>query len=481
MRSLRARLTVYLLLGMGALLLVAGVVLSLLIDRTLERQFDQALLAKARALITLTKEEQGEVELDFADEFMPEFQAKDRPEYFQLWLPEGTVLERSRSLGTQDLPRWRELEPTPRLRDASLPDGRWGRLVQVDFVPQVEDDEEAEVAFDPQTSPQDKVVTLVVARERAELDSLLRSLHLTLGTLSALLMLAIVALVRSSLRLGLRPLAEVTRQVGTLGASHLDSRVAISGVPTEIVPVMEQLNALLHRLEEAFTRERQLSSDVAHELRTPIAELRSLAEVGPKVADDPEAIEAFFKDVADIGVQMEQVVVHLLKLARYEGGIEEVQKHQLSLLEVVDTCWARLEPRAAARNIVLVRDLGTTRIYADRQKLELVVGNLLSNAISYGVPGGPVFSSGRQNGERTSLTISNPTVHLKPEDIPHLFDRFWRKDASRTGGEHAGLGLSLTKAICGLLGLEVTASIDRDRTFHITITGSTDPPLPQEG
>ena len=103
MRSIYSRLTAYLLVGTTLLLFVAGVFFDFAIRAQLEREFDHALLAKAQTLVTLTTQEGGEIELDFADEFMPEFEARENPEYFQLWLADGTLIERSRSLGSHDL------------------------------------------------------------------------------------------------------------------------------------------------------------------------------------------------------------------------------------------------------------------------------------------------------------------------------------------------------------------------------------------
>src|SRR5688572_22532591 len=123
MKSIRRRLIVPLLLGSSLLILAAGLLLSGWISRRLLAEMDHALLAKARALVTLTGQEAGEVEIDFADEHMPEFSAVTaggEPEYFELWLADGTVLERSESLGSHDLPRFPRLAKEPRFRDVSL-------------------------------------------------------------------------------------------------------------------------------------------------------------------------------------------------------------------------------------------------------------------------------------------------------------------------------------------------------------------------
>jgi len=153
---------------------------------------------------------------------------------------------------------------------------------------------------------------LVVARDREDLDALIRLLNVSFSVVAAVLMAAIAVLVGALLRFGLRPLDEVSRQVETLDAESLDVRIRVPSPPAEIVPVIARLNALLQRLEEAFERERRLSSDVAHELRTPIAELRSIGEVAARWPGNRESVARFFADVREIALQMERIVVHLL-------------------------------------------------------------------------------------------------------------------------------------------------------------------------
>jgi signal transduction histidine kinase len=125
-----------------------------------------------------------------------------------------------------------------------------------------------------------------MARSRRELDLLIRSLYTVSFAVAALLASALGLLVHFSIRHGLRPLDEIGHQVETLGAERLDLRIRPRSPTLELTPVVERLNALLARLQVAFERERRFSSDIAHELRTPLAELRSLAGVGARWPED---------------------------------------------------------------------------------------------------------------------------------------------------------------------------------------------------
>ncbi len=465
MNSIRRRLIGPLLLGSSLLILAAGLLLSSWISRRLLAELDHALLAKARALATLTGQEAGEVEIDFADEHMPEFSAPVEPEYFELWLADGTVLERSESLGSRDLPRFPRLAKEPRFRDVRLPDGRPGRLVEIDFVPQFEEDESpwAEKLLDPTAplpAPHLQAAMLVTARSRRELNTLIRSIYGVSIGVAALLASALGLLVHVSVRRGLQPLDEIGRQVEMLDAERLDQRIRMEPGTLELAPVLERLNALLARLQVSFERERRFSSDIAHELRTPIAELRSLAQVGARWPEDRENVRSYFQDVDAIARQMEGTVVNLLSLARCDSGLERLETAEVELRGLVEETWSRFAPEAERKGLVFALAEGPpVTVVSDRGKLSLILWNLFSNAVAYSPPGSTVSCSVDESG----IAVGNPAPLLEPEDLPHLFERFWRKDAARTGSLHAGLGLPLARAFAELLGWEISVELEGGR------------------
>lgn len=474
MRSIRRHLVVSLLVGSGLLVLAVGLAASAAVARRLRHEFDDSLLTKARALITLTEQRRGEVEINFADEFMPEFEAPRQPEYFQLWLAGGTVIERSHSLDDGDLPRSGDLTATPRYQDLRLPDGRPGRMVEIAFVPQSEDDEEIEIeaALDPAAPPgQLRSAVLSVARGRERLDELIRSFYLAAIATSALLLAGIASLVHFAVRRGLAPLDEIGNQVQALNADRLDSRVVMHPPVRELLPVVEQLNALLLRLKDAFERERRFSSDVAHELRTPVAELRSLADVGARWPEDRETTKAFFEDARAIAQQMEHTVATLLSLARCEGGIEQIQRTEIQLPDLLAETWATVAKEAESRALRFEIDAPAALIVSDPEKLRLVLINLFSNTVTYSPPGSAVLCTARAENGTLEITVANPAPQLTSADLPFLFERFWRKDPARSNGRHAGLGLPLARSFAALLGFELTAHLSPDRQLALRLMG----------
>ena len=461
--------------GTGLILISATVVLYLVVQSWLRNDFDQSLETKARALMTLTEQDASGVELEFADEYMPEFEREEEPEYFQLWIDDRTVLERSRSLGTIDLPLLQPRVPEPRFADLKLPDGRNGRLVQIDFVPQLDDDDgpDVDVRLDRTKALAGTgrhVASIAVARSRENLDARITSLVLWLGGFVAAFLSVMAWLISTELRTGLRPLEIVARQIRELDAESLNGRIGTSSEPKELVPLVNYLNDLLNRLHLALVRERTLSSNLAHELRTPIAELRNLAEVGARWPGDTSKVREYFKDSREIAGQMERIVVHLLSLSRLEARIEVADKSPFFLAPLVQDCWQKVSGRAAERAMSLCLDPADDCVVeTDRDKLEIVITNLLSNAIVHGQEGHDIRCSIAQETGHAKLTLANRSDELVESDLPHLFDRFWRKDAARSNSEHGGLGLSIVHGLAQLLDIEVQVGLEPTGIFHVSL------------
>ncbi len=481
MRSLRTRLFVHLLGGAALPLLVAGLVLRTIVADSLQKEFDRALLAEATGLIALTDQEGDLVEFDFESEVMPQFGPGARPEYFELWLADGSLLRRSPSFDQSDATRRTNLlkgsrpATLPRFQDVTLPDGRRGRQVQTDFVPRLDTDDapaDAKEAAAPSVPPSPVAATLLVAREREQLDASIHGLELSLAGLGIGLLAALAALMQVALRAGLRSLDRLTGQVRALDVTSLDARVALEKPPEEIAVVIEQVNALLGRLEAGFNRERQLSSDIAHELKTPIAELRSLCEVGGRWPEDRATVGQFFEDAAAIARQMERVVAHLLALARYDAGREQVFATRVPVAEVVDAAWKPLAREAAAKGLDLRQDISRELCFeTDPEKFALIVSNLLINAVAHSPPSTTVACASEEATGRARVSFSNQAPSLEPQDLGVMFDRFWRKDEARAGARGVGLGLALVRALADLLDIEIEARLFPDRTFRVTLSG----------
>jgi signal transduction histidine kinase len=208
-------------------------------------------------------------------------------------------------------------------------------------------------------------------------------------------------------------------------------------------------------------RERRFSDDLAHELRTPIAELRTISEVGGRWPEDGEAVRQFFHDTEAIAGQLESTVATLLLLARCEEGGLAVESRAVLLEKLVAESWRQVLAGTAGTAGTAIAGLLENRlapdlaVATDPAQLGMILRNLLDNALTHGVPGQPIRCSSEAMAEGVWVRLENTVADLQPEDLAHLAERFWRKEASRMDRRHVGLGLSIVQAMSRALGVRV--------------------------
>ncbi len=464
--SLRRRLCLSLALALLGIVALVGAVCLALATRRAEADFDAALQARARALVALVEQEGEQIELDYAPQFFPEFERSQEPDYFQFWLGDGTVLLRSTAL-TVDLAG----PGGPALQDVALPDGRRGRQVRVAFQPKGPEPSAAMPDEDAGNAPTGAphTVVLAVATGRQRLDATLAEVRaaVVVGGLLVLLLAALVGAV--VLAWSLRPLRALARQVAAVPGDGGGKRVRPRAVPAELQPLVAEIDSLRGRVARAMARERRFTGHVAHELRTPIAELRNLAAVAGRWPDDPDAVRGFFGDVGAIATGMEGMIADLLLLARCGAGVETAEWALVDLVTLVREAWAGCQTAAAARGIRLEL-AGPPRlpVRSDAGKLRILLANLLGNAVHHGLDGSVIRGELEATADGFRLRLRNPAAHLDEADFAHLGEPFWRKGTA--GGGHAGLGLALVAALAELLRLRVTFDRDPAGLFRVQIT-----------
>ena len=463
MRSLRLQLLLGTAPSTIAVLLVFGAVLYALINQTLWAEFDQSLAAKARLLATLTEQEHDGLDFEPVETPLREFEPSDHAEYFQLWLSDNRVLARSPSLLDANLDRIAGPSDSPAFKTVTFPDGRPGRIVGIEFVPR--QDNEHGIPLPPHK------MTLVVGREiTGLLDTLARIRGLLIGV-------CLIAVVLSSgvltwaVHRSLRPVEHLSRQIATVDEEDLGTQLNAGQIPKELSPVVGRLNELLARLAAAFQRERRFTGDVAHELRTPLAGLRSKLELALSRDRAGEEYRGAMGDCLGITLQMQRLVENLMNLTRADAGQLEVQRETINLPETVRDCWKPLREKAETRGLNIQWQLDDARtVETDLDKLHLVLANILDNAVTYANDGGTINISMSHEDEIVELAVSNTGSTLPTEDTQHVFDRFWRGDSSYPASEgHYGLGLPLCKAVLEQLGGSIQASTPRDGSFVLTI------------
>ncbi|MHB8972485.1 MAG: ATP-binding protein [Pirellulaceae bacterium] len=479
MRSLKSRL----LLGIGvssALILIAsGVVLSVASRRALVNEFDHSLLEVARTLAALVENAEGRIHSEMAERELAQFARQVRPDYYQMWQRDGMTLERSSRLVDGDLPRLGARVDHPQFAFVTLPDGRPGRVVTLTFVPSREapnEEEENDGNEDSKrsTANNDRLqqttvppLTLAIARDTIDLD---RSVSRIQWILAVVLSAAVaLALLMASLivRIGLKPLRTSAAQIAEIDGKTLSTRLDAARAPTEVRSVVERLNGLLDRLDEAFQRERAFSANVAHELRTPLAGLRSTIEVAlsqPRPVDD---YQRALGQCLSICLATESLMENLLVLARLDAGQCRPQREAVALDEALRKAWSPLATRATSRGLEVSWQLATQiQLDTDPTLLSLILRNLLDNAVSYANDNSQIDVTASVSDAATSINVRNVAVGLPWDLAERVFDRFWRADAARAGtGQNAGLGLPLCREAARVLGGDLTVTV-QDGLFN---------------
>lgn len=484
MNTIRRQLTVRLLAGLLLLVAIFGGLLYATLEQTLTGEFDNTLLAKARSVAMLFMlEKGGTLEFEFSEEIMPAFRASADPDYFAVWCDDGRLMQSSSSFGPRDLPPFATANEQPSFNDMPLPSGNPGRAVHFAFRAHLDPDQDEILPPRPASWPRFAApprLVIMLAQNREPLDRLLGRLSLLLWALGLAFPLAIALVVLEGVRRGLRPLDRLATAAAAMEMRHLARRFPEAGLPGELQPIAHRLNELLERIgrafkeiEAAYQRERRFNDDVAHELRTPIAELHSLAEVALLYPGNPALGRKALEETLAISRQMEQLVSALLALARCEAGIQKPNQEAVALSEATRQAWHSHESRADASGITCRWETADGLIItADRVLLGSVLGNLVSNAVTYCPAGGEIqIAVGRaaENAGAIALRIANTNATLAAEDLPHIFEPFWQKDAARTDTSHSGLGLAVVGAMCRVMGVAVSASLPQPDRFEITL------------
>ncbi len=462
MKSIRRHLTFVLAVAMAALFAASGLLVWVLAKRALTDQFDTALLQRARILEMNIEEDDGELKID--KNLREQDQSEDgaTPAVFEVYDATGRLVL-SYARGGGHFAEVRKPDGTePLFYALTLDRAQPGRAVAL----RMDATDDKQGLF--------KNLTLITALPASGIPATMRTLALVLSGTGLAALALLVPVLRAALRRGLQPLETLAERTASIDERKLNTRLPEADAPLELKPVVSTLNALLERLETSFARERRFSSDVAHELRTPVAELRSLAELvaGWPAHATPEA----FADVLAISREMEDIVSRLTLLSRAESGTQPVAGEPTDLTLLTHEALDRSAGKADERRLVITPHLQAVTLKSDPALWRMILANLIGNAVHHAPPGSAVAVE----LTRSHFKITNPAPELSPGDLPRLFDRFWRKDASRSGYGHSGLGLPLVQSLAHLMGLRPEATLTTDGHLMITVNFPSDP-LPPPG
>lgn len=259
-------------------------------------------------------------------------------------------------------------------------------------------------------------------------------------------------------RRGLAPLRDISRNAAAITATRLDRRLPAEAIPAELAEVATTLNDMLARLEASFRRLSDFSSDIAHELRTPVSNLLTQTQVTLSKARTAEDYQDVLASNAEEFERLSRMISDMLFLAKADNHLAVPHKEAVDLRAEADDVLEFHEAIAEENRISLSIE-GQATAPGDRLMLRRAIGNLISNAFHHTPPGGHIgVRIGIERG-MASLAVENTGDTIAPQHLPRLFDRFYRADPSRQRlAEGAGLGLAITRSIMQAHGGDVSVS-----------------------
>jgi signal transduction histidine kinase len=267
----------------------------------------------------------------------------------------------------------------------------------------------------------------------------------------------------------LRPLQEIAVAAQRASASTLHERIAMQGPDDELRKLADTFDAMLARLEAAFDAQRAFVADASHELRTPLAIMRTEVDV---TLADPQATGDDLRRMADTVraaiVRSEDVIDRLLVLAESERLVDT---ETLDLGALAAEVIRRRTPAAEARGLTFALALEPTPVEGDRALLERLIDNLVGNAVRYALPDSLVRVDTDRHPDGAVLRIANSGEVIGPDELPHLFERFYRRGTSRgrdSGG--SGLGLAIVAAVADVHGGSYAAEAPAEGGLVVTVT-----------
>ena len=274
-------------------------------------------------------------------------------------------------------------------------------------------------------------------------------------------------------RQGIRPVEEMAATARRISSTHLGERIRTEGYTFELASLAGTFNEMLDRLEDSFGRISTFSADIAHDLRTPVNNIRGEAEVALARARSIDEYRDALESSLEEAVRLSDLIGNLLFLARAESPLTDLRRETVDLAELLDGVQEYYEASAADGGITLTTKSGDEPVIAelDRTLMQRALGNLVSNAVAHTLPGGSVVMATSFDSAMVRIEVADTGIGIPSEALPRVFDRFFRVDPSRSrasGG--TGLGLAIVQGIMLLHGGKVEIASQPGKGTLVTLS-----------
>jgi len=273
-------------------------------------------------------------------------------------------------------------------------------------------------------------------------------------------------------RRGIRPVEEMATTARHISSTNLRERIVPEGYPFELASLASTFNQMLDRLEESFERISRFSADIAHDLRTPVNNIRGEAEVALARARSAQEYREVIDSCLEEAERLSDLIGDLLFLARAESPLTHLRCELVNVGELLGGVREYYEASAADGGVSLTTTLTEQPVIAelDRTLLQRAVGNLVSNALAHTPRGGTVQLEAKADPSAVHIEVSDTGVGIPAEALPRVFDRFFRVDSSRSQGSGGtGLGLAIVQSIALLHGGRAEISSQLGQGTRVTL------------
>jgi two-component system, OmpR family, heavy metal sensor histidine kinase CusS len=310
-------------------------------------------------------------------------------------------------------------------------------------------------AVAPVGTPPSRTDTIEIAIDISQEEQLLTRYRLWFWAILAIMSILFPLVGYLVARHGIRPVEEIAATARSITSKNLRERIRAEGYPSELASLAGTFNEMLDRLEESFEQISRFSADIAHDLRTPVNNIRGEAEVALARSRTVDEYREVIESSLEEAVRLSDLIGDLLFLARAESPLSELRREPVNVGRLLNAVRDYYEASASDGGISLIADSGAGSVTAelDRALMLRAVSNLVSNAIAHTPAGGTVTLAARAEGAAFRIEVSDTGAGIPAEALPRVFDRFFRVDPSRsTTSGGTGLGLAIVQSIMSLHG-----------------------------
>ncbi len=449
--SLKRRLIVMFVIAQA--LLAAGLVLIgvFYTHKRLIAALDISIQGRAESVAALVRyDEDATGNVYFDQSLVPPSLDPEHPDIYAVWAERTGLLARS-----PNWPAGLEIDPNRRHHF----DFKWAdvhyRGLRISELPVL--DREEGKSFQPQT------LTIIYAAPKNRVQEQVRTAGIFVAFASLILLSLTALLALWGINRGLLPLQNLANDAGQISANNWKLQPSSEARQiAELHPLIDSMTAMLTRLEASFTQQREFLSNATHELKTPVAVLKSTLQSlvqKPRAADEYRTgIEQSLDDMK----RLERLIEWMLRLARAEQWAHGALRRDLQVIDVAATCEEAIEhilPLAQSRKVNIQLSVKEeVRLRADPDDLQLLWTNLLENAVRYSPEGSTIDITVQRFAGSAKVTFTDHGSGIAAADLPRIFERFYRGDPSRTQSTGGfGLGLAIAKALAEAYGWTISA------------------------